>query len=126
MQDATEFLNRYYTTFSTLDLESIAPFFYEPCLFISAQGVIAAPTLDVVKEVFKTIAAGLQAKGYGRSDLKNLDVKSLSETTILASGIAVRYKTDGSELERVGISYILQQSSGGLRIAVTLIHDATR
>jgi ketosteroid isomerase-like protein len=126
MQDATEFLNRYYTTFSTLDLEAIAPFFNEPCLFISPQGVLACPTRESVKEAFKTIAEGLRAKGYGRSELANLNMKAMSETTVLATGTAVRYKADGLELEHVGVTYILQQSSGGLRIAVTVIHDAIR
>ena len=124
MHDATQFLNSYYTTFSTLDLDAIAPFFNEPCLFISPQGVLASSTHDSVKEVFKAIAEGLRAKGYGRSELANLHVKAMSETTVLATGTAVRYKADGRELERVGVTYILQQSNGDWRIAVTVIHDA--
>ncbi len=126
MNDATQFLKEYYAAFSTLDLESIAPFFNEPCLFISPQGVIATPTHGAVKETFKAIAEGLRAKGYGRSELMNLDVKSMSAATVLAGGIAVRYKADGSELERVGVTYILQRSNGGWLIAVTVIHDAGR
>ena len=126
MDDVTEFLSGYYATFSTLDLDSIAPFFHEPCLFISPQGVIAAPTHNEVKEVFRTIAEVLRAKGYGRSELANLEVKPMSDTTTLASGVAVRYKTDGNELERVGVTYLVQKSDGELRIAVTVIHDAAR
>ena len=123
MHDVTEFLSGYYVTFSTLDLESIAPFFHEPCLFISPQGVMATPTHNEVKEVFEAIAEGLRAKGYGRSELANLEVKPMSDTTTLASGVAVRYKTDGNELERVGVTYIVQKSDGDWRIAVTVIHD---
>jgi ketosteroid isomerase-like protein len=124
MHDATQFLNSYYTTFSTLDLEAIAPYFNEPCLFISPQGVLASPNHNSVKEVFKAIAEALRLKGYGRSELANLNVKAMSKTTVLATGTAVRYKTDGLELERVGVTYILQESSGEWRIAVTVIHDA--
>ena len=109
-----------------MDLDSIATFFHEPCLFISPQGVIAAPTHNEVKEVFRTIAEVLRAKGYGRSELANLAVKPMSDTTTLASGVAVRYKTDGNELECVGVSYLVQKSDGDLRIAVTVIHDAAR
>jgi len=120
----TEFLNTYYHTFSTLNIESIAPFFHEPCLFVSPQGVTAAPTSDAVKEVFKIIAKDLQSKGYGRSELTQLNIERMSATAMLATGVAVRFTTDGRELERVGVTYILQKSDIGWRIAVTVIHDA--
>lgn len=73
--------------------------------------------------MFRTIADTLQSKGYGRSDLINLNVQRLSDTTTLASGIADRYKADGQELERVGVTYVLQKSADGWKIAVTIIHD---
>jgi len=122
--DAREFLNNYYSTFSTLDIESITPFFQEPCIFVSPQGVVAPQTADDVKDVFKLIADGLRSKAYGRSELINLKVQRLSDTTMLASGIADRYKANGKELERVGVTYVLQKSGDGWKIAVTVIHDA--
>jgi hypothetical protein len=120
----TEFLNAYYRTFSTLNVESIAPFLHEPCVFLSPQGVTAAPNHEVVKEVFKTIAKDLLAKNYGRSELTQLNVERMSATTMLGEGVAVRFTTDGRELERVGVTYILQKSANEWRIAVTVIHDA--
>jgi ketosteroid isomerase-like protein len=120
----TEFLNTYYRTFSTLNVETIAPFFHEPCLFLSPQGVVAAPNHDVVKEVFKTIAKDLLSKGYGHSELTQLNVERMSATAMLGAGVAVRFTADGRELERVGVTYILQKSGNGWRIAVTVIHDA--
>ena len=122
--DVTKFLNWYYAIFSTLDIEAIAPFFHEPCVFISPQGVVTAQTHDNVKDVFHTIADTLRSKGYGRSDLINLKVQRLSDTATLASGIADRYKTDGQELERAGVTYVLQKAGDGWKIAVTVIHDA--
>jgi ketosteroid isomerase-like protein len=123
IRDTTQFLTRYYTTFSSLDVDSIAPFFHEPCLFISPQGVVTSQTSENVKEVLKQIAEGLRPKGYGRSELTNLDVQRMSDATALARGVAVRYKADGHELERVGVTYVLQKSGDGWRIAVTVIHD---
>jgi ketosteroid isomerase-like protein len=120
----TQFLNTYYQTFSTLNLDSIAPFFHEPCLFLSPQGVMAVPNHDVVKEVFRTIAKDFRSKGYGRSELTQLNVERMSATAMLGSGVAVRFTTDGRELERVGVTYILQKSDNGWKIAVTVIHDA--
>ena len=121
--EVTQFLGQYYSTFSTLDIESIVPFFHEPSILISPQGVIATQTHDNVKDVFRTIAGTLQSKGYGRSELINLKVQRLSDVTTLATGIADRYKADGQELERVGVTYVLQKSGNDWKIAVTVIHD---
>ena len=50
-------------------------------------------------------------------------VKSLSATATLVTGVAVRYKLDGQELERVGLTYVLHKGDTGWKIAVLIIHD---
>jgi len=52
-----------------------------------------------------------------------LNINQLSTTTILAGGTAIRYKTDGQELERVGVTYLVQKTDGSWKIAVVVIHD---
>ena len=52
-----------------------------------------------------------------------LQVKRLSVTTTLAGGIAVRYKADGQELDRAGVTYLLHKADSGWKIAVTVVHD---
>jgi hypothetical protein len=51
-------------------------------------------------------------------------IKQLSATDVLASGVAVRYKLDGQELERVGITYVLHKLEGNWKIAVMVIQGA--
>lgn len=73
------------------------------------------------------IAPGMEAfraRGYARSELTMLHVKRLSAGTALAAGVAVRYKTDGQELDRVGVVYLLQKVDGRWKIAVIVVHDA--
>jgi hypothetical protein len=41
----------------------------------------------------------------------------------LATGVALRYKTDGQELERVGVTYLLYKAESGWKIAVVVLHD---
>jgi hypothetical protein len=53
--------------------------------------------------------------------------KQLSATTALASGVVVRYRADGQELERVGVSYLLHKADDDRwTIAVTVIHDTDK
>jgi hypothetical protein len=48
----------------------------------------------------------------------------LSVNTVIAGGVAVRWKTDGQELERAGVVYLLQRTSAGWQFATVVIHDA--
>lgn len=122
----TRVLGDYYKAFSTLDPAAIAPFFHEPSLLVGPPGVTAAPGGAAVVHIFTPIMEALRARGYGRSELTMLNVKPLSATITWASGVAVRYKVDGSELERAGVTYVLNKSGNNWKIAVLILHDADR
>ena len=66
----------------------------------------------------------LRARGFAKSELINLHLKRLSATTVIAGGVAVRGKTDGQELERAGVVYLLQKTSAGWQLATVVVHDA--
>jgi ketosteroid isomerase-like protein len=121
---AIRFLSDYYRAFSTLDLQVILPYFLEPSLLVSTAGVAATTTHAALAEVLTPAFEGLRAKGYTRSELTKLQVKKLSANTALASGVAVRYKAGGRELEQVGVMYVLQKTDAGWKIAVLVSHDA--
>jgi hypothetical protein len=66
----------------------------------------------------------LRARDFLKSELINLHVKRLSATTMIAEGVAVRRKTDGQELERAGVVYVLHKTHGTWQFATVVIHDA--
>jgi hypothetical protein len=41
----------------------------------------------------------------------------------VASGLYVRYKADGQELERIGATYVVHKARDGWKIAVLVAHD---
>jgi ketosteroid isomerase-like protein len=114
----------YYAAFSTLDIQAVLPYFHEPSMLIGPQGIGAAPTYAVLTTAFTPAMEGLRARGFGRSELSVRNVQSLSATTTLVTGVAVRYKADGQELERVGVTYVLQKVDTHWKIAVLIVHDA--
>jgi ketosteroid isomerase-like protein len=114
----------YYAAFSTLDVQAVLPYFHEPSVLIGPQGVLAAPTYAVLTTVFTPAMEGLRAKGFGRSELSVRNLKSLSATATLVTGVAVRYRVDGQEFERVGVTYVLYKADTRWRIAVLIVHDA--
>jgi hypothetical protein len=87
------------------------------------QGVFAATTCVALTAAFKPAMEGLRAREFGRSKLSVQHVKSLTATATLVTGLALRYKLDGQELERVGVTYVLHKAETRWKIAVLIIHD---
>jgi hypothetical protein len=113
----------YYRDFSTLNVQAILRYFNEPALLVGPQGVIPIPEKATLATVFGPVMEGLRTKGYGRSEFEVSYVKSLSASTVLTGGVAVRYKTDGEQLERVGITYLLHKTESGWKFATVILHD---
>jgi hypothetical protein len=120
---ALRMLTDYYRAFSTLDVQAVLPYFHEPSLLISPQGVLSAPTLAVLAGVFTPAMEGLRTREFGRSELSVGFIESLSPSATLVTGIALRYRSNGQELERVGVTYILHKTESGWKIAVIVLHD---
>ena len=119
----TRVLTDYYNAFSKLDVQRILPYFHEPSFLIGPGGVAATSTHAALEAMSMPAMQCLRARGYARSELSMLRVKPLSATTTLASGVSVRYKADGQELERVGVTYLLHKADSGWKIAVLVAHD---
>ncbi len=120
----TKVLSDYYTAFSTLNIAAILPYFHEPALLVGPLGLIPLPTPAALVPIFGPAMENLRRKQYGRSELKLQELRLLSATSALAVGVAIRPKTDGQELERVGVTYLLHKTESGWKFAVVVLHDA--
>jgi ketosteroid isomerase-like protein len=116
-------LHDYYKAFSTLDASRVLPYFNEPAMLISPQGVYVAESHAVLAKVFASIMETCRARGFGRSEPSMPMVKQLSATAGLTSDTAIRYRGDGSELDRAGATCVLRKTSAGWKIAVAVVHD---
>ena len=113
----------YYRDFSTLNVQAILPYFNEPSLLVGPQGVIPVPDHATLAAAFGPVMEGLRDKGFGRSELEQGNIKSLSSSAALIGGVAVRYLKDGREMERVGITYVLHKTASGWKFATVILHD---
>jgi ketosteroid isomerase-like protein len=116
-------LRDYYAAFNTYEVPSIVAYFHEPALLVGPQGAFAAPTRDALTSVIGPFIDELRARGFARSELTVRRAERLSASTQLVTGVATRYLADGRELERAGLSYVLQSSGGRWRIAVLITHE---
>ena len=113
----------YYAAFSSLEVGAVLPYFHEPSMLIGPQVALAAPTRDALTPAITTAIESLRARGFGRSELSVRRVESLSANATLVTGVALRYKVDGQELERVGVTYVLYNAASQWKIAVLIVHD---
>jgi len=86
--------------------------------------VIPLPTPAALVPVFSPVMENLRRRQYGQSDLKLQQLKLLSANAALAVGVAIRLKTDGEELERAGVTYLLHKTESGWKFAALVLHDA--
>ena len=123
-ETVTKVLSDYYAAFSTLNIQAVLPYFHEPALLLGPLGVIPPATPAALVPIFSPAMENLRHQQYGRSELKPQQLKLLSATSALAMGVAIRLQTDGQELERVGVTYLLHKAESGWKFAVVVLHDA--
>ena len=121
MQTALDTIGEYYAAFSTLDLAAIVSYYGEPCMTISSQGMFSAGSRTVLAGFLAPMIDGLRAKGYGRSEFVEARITTLGESDALVQGVAVRYTTAGSEMERIPIRYLMHRSGASWKIAVLIV-----
>lgn len=119
----TQTLKDYYRAFSNMDVQSAASYYDAPVTFVAAGGVATAATRAAGEARLTALYADLVPRGFGRSELTQLHVKQVSAGVAVASGVAVRYKLDGHELNRMGVTYVLRKTSQGWKFAVLVSHD---
>lgn len=119
-------LDEYYRAFSTLSIQAILPYLDQPALLVGPLGVLALPMPAAIEPIFGPVLERLGTRGYARSEPASLEVRILGTQSAFATGTAIRYKTDGEELERSGISYLMHKADDDWKIAVMVLHETPR
>ena len=104
------------------DLSTMGQHCNVPFVRISSEGVKVLPTMSEIEAFYGGVLRDLRERGYSYSTWSELHVKLLDQTTALASSVVVRHKTDGSELETIGATYVLRKTEGEWKIAVVMRH----
>lgn len=79
---------------------------------------------DEIERLFDRIIADLVAENYDHSVVEDLNIKLLSEHLAQVSGLAIRYRKDGTELERTGASYTLQYRANAWKFVSAMTYPA--
>jgi ketosteroid isomerase-like protein len=104
------------------DLSAFVQHFDVPFVRISSQGVKVLPTMSEIEAFYGGVLRDLRERGYSHSTRSELHVKLLEQTIALVSAVFVRHKTDGSELETIGVTYVVRKTEGEWKIVVLTRH----
>jgi ketosteroid isomerase-like protein len=122
-EEATKSLNDYLAAVISLDAGRAAQYFHEPYMLLTAANTKIYASRAEVEASLKPAYAELKERGFARSEWAKLRVKSLGSGVAIASAVAVRFKIDGQELQRIGVTYLLRKTPEGWKIAVLTLHD---
>lgn len=116
-------LETYEEAWSRHDAEAVAGFYFEPAMRVGKGGPVVRATRAEQKAFFDGFLRALVDRGYARSAWEELEVRLLDAQTALASGITVRYRGDGTVLERLAVTYGLRDSAEGWKIFISATHS---
>jgi hypothetical protein len=112
----------YYRAFVT-DPIVAASYYGEPTLVVLPDEVISLPRRADIEAFLTKGRAALLARGYLNTEMQASRVKRLNESTALYGTVAVRMKTDGTELERAAFTYLLHKGDGSWKIHELIATD---
>ena len=116
-------LKAYEEAWSRHDGEAVASFYFEPAMRVGKGGPLVRATRGEQRAFFEGFLRALVERGYARSAWEELEVRLLDPQTALASGITVRYRSDGTVLERLAVTYGLRESAEGWKIFMSATHS---
>jgi hypothetical protein len=110
-----EVLAAYYDAFAR-DPAAAATYYGEPALILAPNDLVSLPTRKDAETFLAKLLGSLKTLGYSNTKLTAPRIKMLNPTTALYGTVAIRMKTDGTELERAGFTYLLHKVRAGWKI----------
>ena len=121
--EAAEAFRQYARAFEQLDPAAVVPYFNQPAILVSPQGVVGLATAAEVEQFFRRVMGELRAQGYARSEFPALTERRLGADLAVVSGVGSWKKATGEELRRFGLTYTLCRTDKTWRIVLAAIHE---
>jgi hypothetical protein len=105
------------------DSASLLAYYGVPLLITTDGGFFALTSDDAVVAAVQPQIDGMRAAGYARSEVVGTEITGLNATSALVRGLFSYHTSDGSEIRRVGLTYLVTDSAAGRRISVLAVHS---
>jgi hypothetical protein len=98
-------------------------FYAVPMLLTTDDGLVAMTTDDDVLTMVTQQVERLKAEGYDHSEALETEVVELNASSALLRGRFSRLRHDGSEIARLGATYVVVGTAAGLRMCTIALHS---
>jgi hypothetical protein len=115
-------VSEYYEAFAE-DPVVAARYYGEPALVVLPDEVMSLPRRGDIEAFLAKGRDALIARGYLNTKMQASRVKKLNQSTALYGTVAIRLKTDGTELERAAFTYLLHKGESGWKIHELIATD---
>jgi hypothetical protein len=128
--DVRDWFATYLETFAAFgrgdrtDMEDLRQYYDVPLLLTTDRGALALDSEDSVARALTEQIDGMRAAGYERSELLESRVELLNAVTALYHGHFSRRTSDGSEIGRVRVTYVITDRGTDRRIGALIVHSA--
>jgi uncharacterized NTF2-like protein DUF6841 len=104
------------------DPRRILDYYDVPMLVSTDAGAFFLTDEEQVLATARRQVDGMRAEGYGRSDELAGETTILNRSCALHRGRFARLRADGSEIERVEVTYLITAGAAGTRISALIVH----
>ena len=112
-------MHDYFQAYSRGDMEAVMKFINVPFV-VSGPKVQGLYNGDEPMAWYTNFRDAAVKQGYAKTEWLDLGVKILGQSYAIAEGTYVRYKTDGTELNRSGGTYLLSKVDGVWKIGLNI------
>jgi len=128
-QSLSQWVDEYLDSFAACgrgerEAGALVEFYGVPLLLSTDAGYSALITQDQVVTAIQQQIDGLRAAAYHRSEVLDSKVTVINPTFAVYEGTFSRRRSDGGEIGRPTITYIITEGSLGRRISAIAIHSS--
>jgi NTF2-like protein (DUF6841) len=106
------------------DTAALLAYYGVPLLVTTDDGLFALTTDDQVVAVVRQQVDGMRAAAYDRSEILDSEVTVLNSASALYRGTFSRQRSDGSEINRLTMTYLVTDRPAGRRISAFAVHGS--
>ena len=105
------------------DAADLLGYYGVPLLLTTDDGFFALTGDDQVVAAARQQVEGMRAAGYDRSEILDAEVTVLNSASALYRGSFSRRRSDGTEIGRITVTYLVTDGPSGRRISVLAAHS---
>jgi NTF2-like protein (DUF6841) len=104
------------------DTASLLAYYAIPLLITTDGGFFVLTSDDQIVAAVRPQVDGMRAAGYHRSEVLGSEITVLNSTSALYRGMYSYHRSDGTQISRVTVTYLVTDGAAGRRISVLAVH----